>query len=112
MKHDALKPTQPSRRSWTRAEDYLPPRRLRRGTGGQALTAFPAQHGSDDGRKAERMMLGLVPFVLLMLGLGIMSVAIAVAAWPGRHVAQAAPVRTVAAKPATTTETTIQLAPR
>lgn len=83
MKHDELMPPRPGRRSWTRAEDYLPPRRNRRVASGRPLTAQPALIGSEQ-RPPHRPLLGLVPFVMLMLALGILAAAIAVVAWPGR----------------------------
>lgn len=104
MKHDELMPPRPGRRSWTRAEDYLPPRRNRRASSGQPLTARPANLGSDE-VTPRRPLLGLVPFVLLMLALGVLAAAIAVAAWPGRPTAKPAAPR-VAAE-----ETTITLDP-
>ena len=81
-KRDELLPSRPGRRSWTRAEDYLPQRRARRAPARQ-LTARPAQEEEADG--LSRPLLGLIPFALLMFGLAVMAVAVAVAAWPGRR---------------------------
>lgn len=48
-------------------------------------------------------MLGLVPFVTLMIGLGVLAIAIALAAWPGRTASQSA------ARPTAERETTLTL---
>lgn len=108
MKHDELKPSRPGGRSWTRAEDYLPPRRNRRAASGQPLTAQPAKLGADE-RPRERPLLGLVPFLLLMVGMGVLAVAIAVAAWPGRHSLRAAPAAASATRLAPETAATVTL---
>lgn len=100
MKHDELMPPRPGRRSWTRAEDYLPKRRIRRAASGQPLTARPANLEAET-RGQERVLLGLLPFLLLMLGLAVLSVAIAVAAWPGRQPLASAKPTPAAAQPGT-----------
>ena len=100
MKHDELMPARPGRRSWTRPEDYLPPRRLRRTASGRSVTARPAQLGEEE-RGSDRMMLGLVPFLLLMFGLGVLAVTIAIAAWPGRQAVQPASKSAAQAEPGT-----------
>jgi len=82
-KGDELLPSRPGRRSWTRAEDYLPPRRSR-AIPGRQLTARPAQV-DENAHGQGRPLLGIVPFALLMFGLAVMAIAIAVAAWPGRR---------------------------
>ena len=85
MKHDELLP---GRRNWTRAEDYLPARSRRSAPADRApATALPTSPTGP--REPERSLLGLVPFVLLMLGLGVLALAIAVAAWPGRQLVPA-----------------------
>lgn len=82
-KHDELVPPAPRRRTWTRAEDYIPPRR-RRTANGQPVTARPLNLEAE-AHGQGRPLLGLIPFVLLMIGLGVLAIAIAVAAWPGRQ---------------------------
>jgi len=78
-------PPRPGRRNWTRAEDYLPPRRNRRAGGSNPLMAPPAPIGGEQ-KTAHRPLLGLIPFLMVMFGLGILAIAIAIAiaAWPGR----------------------------
>lgn len=64
------------------------------------MTARPAQLGEEE-RGSDRMMLGLVPFLLLMFGLGVLAVTIAIAAWPGRQAAQPASKSAAQAEPGT-----------
>ena len=64
------------------------------------MTARPAALGEEEAA-AERPMLGLIPFIVLMLGLGVLAVTIAIAAWPGRQVTQPAGKSTAALEPGT-----------
>lgn len=85
-KRDFLAPPPPprrERRKWTRPEDYLPQRRRR------AHAARPDAATRPEAASSARPLLGMVPFMLLMLALGILAVAIMVAAYPGQHPAKA-----------------------
>jgi len=64
------------------------------------MTARPAQLGEEEAG-TERAMLGLVPFILLMLGLGVLAVTIAIAAWPGRQITQPAGKTVAVVEPGT-----------
>lgn len=80
-KHDHLAPPPPprrERRTWTRAEDYLPGRRRRR--------PAPRKDFGDRPEAAShsRATLGMIPFMLLMFALGVMAIAIMIAAYPGQ----------------------------
>lgn len=79
-KHDHLAPPPPrrGRRTWTSPEDYLPNRRRRRPPPRQD----PA--GKTEPASTARPLLGMVPFMLLMLALGGLAIAIMVAAFPGK----------------------------
>ena len=85
-KHDHLAPPPPrrERRTWTRAEDYLPNRRRRR----SAPRKDPGER--PEAASGARPLLGMVPFMLLMFALGVLAVAIMIAAYPGQvHPAKA-----------------------
>jgi len=86
-------------RAWTRPEDYWPPRRPAR-SGRKAATHRRVHSGDDRGDPIDspRALLGVVPYALLMLGLGVLAIAIIVVAWPGN--------RTPVQKPAATEITT------
>ena len=80
-KHEHLAPLPPpnrQRRTWTRAEDYLPGRRRSRFT---PRTDLPP--GAEPASRS-RPLLGIVPFMLLMAVLAVMVVAIMIAAYPGQ----------------------------
>ena len=61
------------------------------------MTALPAKVGGEE-LGQDRVLLGLVTFMLLMLGLGVLAVAIAITAWPGRKPAHSTPVKAAAAE--------------
>lgn len=71
-------------RAWTRLQDYWPSRGPARASRRRARGYRP---GSDlgDPLDAPRPLLGILPFALLMLSLGVMAIAIFIAAWPGRR---------------------------
>jgi len=80
-KRDYLAPPPPPRRErmkWTRAEDYLPNRRRRR-----PLPRTDLMDRTEAASQA-RPLLGIIPFMLLMLALGVMAVSIMIAAFPGQ----------------------------
>ena len=54
-----------------------------------------ALHGADPLDDHERALLSTLPFLALIVGLGVVAVAVMFAAWPGRQ--QAAPQRQSAA---------------
>lgn len=68
-------------RAWTRPEDYWPPRRPRR-TGRQPTHALRRVAEPSEPVQQPRLMLGVIPYMLLMLGLAVLSFAIMVVAWP------------------------------
>lgn len=77
-------------RAWTRPEDYWPPRRPARigRSPGRTLGAPGGDRG--DPTDAPRLLLGLVPYFLLMASLAVVAVAIMIAAWPGSRAVPAA----------------------
>ena len=80
-KRDYLVPPPPPRRErmkWTRAEDYLPGRRRRRPAPSKDMGERP------EAASTARPLLGMIPFLLLMMALGVLAVAIMVAAFPGQ----------------------------
>lgn len=74
-------------RAWTRAEDYWPPRRLRR----SARPAIQRFGGPVEEPRETRPFLDIVPYVVLMLGLGVLAVAIIVLAIPTRTATKTPP---------------------
>jgi hypothetical protein len=78
---------------------------LRRAASERMLAAHPARFGPDE-QGRERALLGIIPFVLLMMGLGVLGLAVAYVAWPGRHVTTA---ERPAAPPAARAETLVEL---
>lgn len=78
MKKDKLLPA-PQARRWTRPEDYVVAlARLR--SSRQRNRAEPRTEPEE-----PRAMLGIVPFLMLTAALAMLTLAIAVAAWPGRE---------------------------
>ena len=68
----------PADEVWTRAEDYLASLARRR-TARRSRTAETRRTTPE----APRFLLSTLPFIALMLGLVVLSIGIAVAAWPG-----------------------------
>lgn len=66
-------------RHWTRIDDYVVPMRWR--------SAAHRRRRKAVGHEAppERLLLGMVPFMALILGLAVIAVAVFIAAWPGGH---------------------------
>lgn len=81
MKHDAPPTSAPPRRarSWTRIDDYL--HRRSRSAARRRRSARPAQDA-----EPPRFLLSMLPFIALLIGLAVMTVAIFAAAWPGGDV--------------------------
>ena len=72
-------------RVWTRFEDYWPSRRSARSRRSAATRRRNAARGRGDPTDKPRLSLGIIPFMLLILGMGVLAVAIMVVAWPGRR---------------------------
>ena len=73
-------------RVWTRPEDYWPPRRpARSGRSARSRARKADQHA--DPLDRPRLMLTTVPYAMLMVCLAFLTIAIVVAAWPGRRAA-------------------------
>ena len=68
----------PVRESWTRLDDYLASLARRR-TARRSRTPGPRTEP-----EAPHFLLSTLPFLALIAGLAVMSVAIAIAAWPVR----------------------------
>ena len=66
----------PAKESWTRLDDYLASLARRR-TARRARTPGPRTEP-----EAPHFLLSTLPFLALIAGLAVMSVAIAIAAWP------------------------------
>jgi len=69
----------PARESWTRLDAYLASLARRR-TARRSRTPGPRTEP-----EAPRLLLSTLPFLALIAGLAVMSVAIAIAAWPVRQ---------------------------
>ena len=69
---------QAASRHWTRIDDYLTAMRWRG-------AAYRRRRRTRVGHRAEpeRLMLGMVPFMALIIGLAVIAVAIFISAWPG-----------------------------
>jgi hypothetical protein len=74
----------PAAESWTRLDDYLASLARRR-TARRARTPGPRTEP-----EAPHFLLSTLPFLALIAGLAVMSVAIAIAAWPVRQPVTAA----------------------
>jgi hypothetical protein len=68
----------PARESWTRLDAYLASLARRR-TARRSRTPGPRTEP-----EAPRLLLSTLPFLALIAGLAVLSVAIAIAAWPVR----------------------------
>lgn len=90
MKQDGLAESPSARTAWTRLDDYVGAmarqRERRRRRRAQAPRTQP---------EAPRLLLSTLPFLALIVGLGVVAVAVMFAAWPGRQ--QGQPDRTPAA---------------
>lgn len=90
MKKDGLAESPSARTAWTRIDDYVDAmarqreRRHRR-----------RQQPRRTQPESPRLLLSTLPFLALIVGLGVVAVAVMFAAWPGRQ--QAAPQRQSAA---------------
>ena len=69
----------PARESWTRLDAYLASLARRR-TARRSRTPGPRTEP-----EAPRFLLSTLPFLVLIAGLAVLSVAIAIAAWPARQ---------------------------
>ena len=69
---------QAAARHWTRIDEYLAAMRWRG-------AAYRRRRRSRVGYEAEpeRLLLGMVPFLALIIGLAVIAVAVFIAAWPG-----------------------------
>lgn len=72
-------------RAWTRPEDYWPPRRSARSRRQAQQRSRLVAIDRGDPTDSPRPLLGIVPYFLLMVGLGILAVAIMAVAWPGNR---------------------------
>ncbi len=75
------------RRSWTRIDDYLEALARRR-------ASRRKRYGAPQPRtepERPRALLSTLPFLVLMMALGILAAAIIFAAWPGRSARRPAP---------------------
>ena len=83
-------------RDWTRLDQYLDLRRLRR----RAAARYHRLNLPRTQPAEPRFTLGMLPFLLLMAGMGLLAVLIIIAALPGKprpqRVAPAAPPATAA----------------
>ncbi len=69
--------TAPASRRWTQADDYVEALVRRR-----TLRRRRSPHRTEP--EAPRLLLSTIPFLALLAALAVLSVAIMVAAWPGR----------------------------
>lgn len=69
----------PAKESWTRLDDYLASLARRR-TARRSRTPGPRTEP-----ETPRLLLSTLPFLALIAGLAVLSVAIAIAAWPVRQ---------------------------
>ena len=74
-------------RTWTRIDDYLAALASRRSSRRKRYGAPPPRTEPE----SPRALLSTLPFLVLMAVLGVLAVAIILAAWPGRSARRAAP---------------------
>ncbi len=72
-------------RVWTRFEDYWPSRRSARSGRSAASRRRNEARDRGDPTDSPRLSLGIIPYILLMIGMGVLAVAIMIVAWPGRR---------------------------
>jgi hypothetical protein len=71
-------------RAWTRPEDYWPTRRpARSGRPAKSRRRLPGDQG--DPLQGTRLTLTALPYLAVLVGLAVLTVAIMMMAWPGRH---------------------------
>ncbi len=84
MKKDGLAEPPSARTAWTRIDDYVGAlarqRQRRHRRRAQASRTQP---------ESPRLLLSTLPFLALIVGLGVVAVAVMFAAWPGRQQVQA-----------------------
>ena len=73
----------PKSRSWTRPDDYFETLALRR-TARRKRERGPMPAGTRAEPDSPRLFRSTLPFLALMAALGVLAVAIMIAAWPGR----------------------------
>jgi hypothetical protein len=79
MNKDGLAPP-PAARAWTRIDDYLVHMRRRDAAARRRLRLEPRTEP-----ERPRFVLSTLPFVALLSVLAVMTIAIMIAAWPGRE---------------------------
>ena len=79
MKKDGLAPP-PATRAWTRIDDYLVHMRRRDAASRRRMRLEPRTQP-----EAPRFMLSTFPFIALIAIFGVMTIAIMIAAWPGKE---------------------------
>jgi hypothetical protein len=84
MKKDELAPPPPAR-PWTRIDDYVVALARERSARRQRAPRPRTEP------EAPRLMLSTIPFLILIMALGVITAAIAVAAWPGQRYARSEP---------------------